>query len=243
MAKLTSSIVLLVLAGCQVGAPGVEARARPADDFFLGRSTAGIAPASEMERAAGATVADPDAGEAAADRLMVHRGRLGVAVARVDEAIEQFLAQVQSWGGYLAQRVNASVTCRVPAARFHEAVTMLRGYGRVTHESIEAQDVTKQHMDLALRLDNARRARERLLALLEKAAVVKDVLEIENALRRLTEEIERMEGELKFLDDQVAMATLTAEFQAVSLPGGQRQAASRFAWINQVGVEHVRRAF
>jgi hypothetical protein len=219
----------------------VEARAAGDDAFFMGGGRHGLAQ-TRVETAA--RLAEPAAEDATRDRLLVWRGRLGIAVARVDEAIQRFLGQVQGWGGHLAQRVDASVTCRVPAAKFAEAVAALRGYGRVTHESVEAQDVSKEHIDLGIRLDNARRARERLLALLEKATEVKDVLDIENVLRRLTEEIERMEGELKFLDDQVAMATLTAEFEAVApASSGRRPAASRFPWVKLVGVEHVRRAF
>jgi hypothetical protein len=40
------------------------------------------------------------------------------------------------------------------------------------------------------------------------------------------------------------MASLTAEFQAVATSSDRPRAeASRFSWINRVGVEHVRRAF
>lgn len=246
-----SMVVLLALGACQSAAPALDARPEAtqpesdqggADDFYLGgarREALAEGLASAEPRATAATGEVP-----ARDRLMIWRGTLGVAVARVDDSIERFLGDVQAWGGYLAQRVDTSVTCRVPAPRFDEAVAAVRRYGRVTHERIQAQDVTKEHLDLGIRLDNARRARDRLLALLEKATEVKDVLEIEGALRRLTEEIERMEGELKYLDDQVAMATLTVEFHAVaSSIDRPRAEASRFGWINRVGVEHVRRGF
>ncbi len=246
-------VLALVLAGCQTHWLDSEAPeatvAAPADGFMMGGDV-GARP--ETRYAAVDKLAEPrdnanrdDASIAEpGDRKMIHRGTIGVAVARTDDAIERLLTQVRGWGGYLAQRVDTRVTFRLPAARFDEAVASLRAYGRVTHESIEAQDVTKQHLDLGIRLDNARRARERLLALLEKATAVQDLLEIEGALRRLTEEIERMEGELKYLQDQVAMATLTAEFQAVAPTSSRGRApASRFPWINRVGVEHVRRAF
>lgn len=246
-------VLALVLAGCQTHWLDSEAPeatvAAPADGFMMGgdvraRSETRYAALDKLAEPRDAANGDDAAGAEPAERMMIHRGTIGVAVARTDDAIERLLTQVRGWGGYLAERVDTRVTVRLPAARFDEAVASLRAYGRVTHESIEAQDVTKQHVDLGIRLDNARRARERLLALLEKATAVKDLLEIEGALRRLTEEIERMEGELKYLEDQVAMATLTAEFQAV-LPASSRgrAPASRFPWINRVGVEHVRRAF
>lgn len=249
-------VLALVLAGCQTHWLDSEAPqapqatvAAPTDGLMMGDEVRGRTENFFGTRLAAAESGDdanrPAAGEPReGERKMIHRGTIAVAVARTDDAIERLLTQVRGWGGHLAQRVDTRVTVRLPAVRFDEAVAALRAYGRVTHESIEAQDVTKQHLDLGIRLDNARRARDRLLALLEKATAVKDLLEIEGALRRLTEEIERLEGELKYLEDQVAMATLTAEFQTVTPTSSRGRApASRFPWINRVGVEHVRRAF
>lgn len=181
---------------------------------------------------------------AEAARKMVHRASLGIEVARVEEAIDRFLAAVRGMGGYLSARADATVTVRVPAARFDDALAEVRGYGRVLHQSLQASDVTKEYIDLEVRLDNARKSRERLLALLQKADKVEDILKIEEQLRRLTTEIEQAEGELKHLADQVAMSTVQVEFRAVAaLVPERRRVASRFWWINQVGVERVRRDF
>ena len=69
---------------------------------------------------------------------------------------------------------------------------------------------------------------------------------IETELRRLTEEIERMEGRAKFLRDQVAMATLDIEFRAVAEappPPPHRRQPSRFSWINLVGASNLMERF
>jgi hypothetical protein len=182
--------------------------------------------------------------QAGGTRLLVYTGNVAVEVVRPEEAVAALVQMATEWGGYLSQREDASVTVRVPAAKFDAAMAAVRGMGRVLGESLRADDVTKQHTDLGIRLDNARRARERLTALLAKAEKVEDLLKIEEQLRRVTEEIERMEGELKFLDDQVAMAALTVHFHAsAEVVPQQRREGSRFAWINRVGVEHVRRGF
>lgn len=172
---------------------------------------------------------------------MAYRGEMTVAVPRPDDAVTRFEAQVKQWGGYVVRRQDAAVTCRIPAAGFEAALQALRAYGRVLAERLEAQDVTEEHRDLGIRLDNARRARDRLLVLLEKATVVDDLLKIEKELRRLTEEIETMEAQLQALEDRVAMATLVASFRAA--PASASSARSRFAWINDVGVEQVLHGF
>jgi hypothetical protein len=180
-----------------------------------------------------------------AGRMLVQRGELHLEVARPDDASKEFLARVQAVGGYLKEQNGTAVTVRLPVARFEEVVAMVRTMGRVVHESRQAEDVTEEFVDLGLRLDNAKRSRDRLLEILAKAERVEDILKVEAELRRLTEEIERMEGRRKFLADQVAMATLTVAWQgpATAAPSPQQRQRSRFGWINAVGAEVVRRAF
>ncbi len=192
-----------------------------------------------------AAAAPPATPEPAADRRMVYTAQLGIEVARVDDAIARLSGQAQVWGGYVSSRHDAVLVLRVPAAKFEQALAAVREYGRVLSESLQAQDVTREHMDLSIRLETARKARERLLVLLEKAEKVEDMLKIEEQLRRVTEEIERMTGELKFLDDRVAMSTLTVEFRGVAAPASvqRRRTPSRFRWLNDIGLENLRRQF
>jgi len=176
-----------------------------------------------------------------AERLLVHHGALRVEVARPEEAIASFRTQVEAWGGHLQTQTDTTVVVRVPMAHFEEAFAWVRGSGRVLSESRQAEDVTEEFLDLGIRLDNARKSRDRLLEVLQKADKVEDILKIEAELRRLTEEIERMEGRKKFLADQVALSTLSATFQALAdapVKKGARQ-PSRFPWINRIGAERV----
>ena len=110
---------------------------------------------------------------------------------------------------------------------------------------MQAQDVTKKHMDLSIRLENAETARKRLLKLLEKATKVEDILKIEEHLTRLTETIERIKGELKYLNEQIAYSLVSVGFHSVSptVRPSKSRSRSRFDWINQVGIEQVLRRF
>ena len=158
------------------------------------------------------------AAAAKTERLLVQRGDLQVEVPRPEDALRAFVAAAQERGGYLQNQSASRAVVRVPAAKFDELFAFVRTQGRVLAESRSADDVTEEFVDLGIRLDNARKARERLTEILQKADKVEDILRVEAELRRLTEEIERMEGRRKFLADQVAMATLTAQFQAAFEP-------------------------
>lgn len=183
-------------------------------------------------------------GEAAAaatpQRLLVQRGQIRIEVARPEDAMRDYVAKVQQWGGYLQKQVGTTLTIRLPAAKFDDAFALARATGRVLGESREADDVTEEFVDLGIRIDNAKKSRDRLVEILQKADKVEDILKVEAELRRLTEEIERMEGRRKFLADQVAMATLSVGFQAVAEappPPKRARQQSRFEWVNRIGAD------
>lgn len=185
-----------------------------------------------------------DAGKAAPpqERMLIQRGEIRVEVARPDDVARDFLAKVAAWGGYLHSQTGNALVVRLPANRFDEAFAAVRAFGRVLAESRQANDVTEEFVDLGIRLDTARKARDRLLEVLQKAEKVEDILKVEAELRRLTEEIERMEGRRKLLADQVALATLAVSFQATATappPPPRSRQRSRFEWINRIGAESM----
>lgn len=220
----------------------------PVNDVSLAKKNRGETGGLHGYRQAQEPGAPADAANspAASERMLVYRGEVRVEVARPEDAGRAFLAQVAAWGGYLQSQQGATWTVRLPAQRFEEALAALRAAGRVLDESRQANDVTEEFLDLGIRLDTARKARERLLEVLAKAEKVEDVLKVEAELRRLTEEIERMEGRRKYLADQVALATLSATFQAIAQappPPPRPKQRSRFPWINRVGADAMMGGF
>lgn len=179
------------------------------------------------------------------ERKMVYTAAYSLLVSSIDEAIAKLLRQAQAAGGYLAKRSDARLTVRIPAARFHPFLAELPAYGRVLSESMNALDVTSKHTDLAIRLENSEKSRKRLLALLDRAEKMADVIQIETALRRLTSEIEQMKGQLKLLNSQITFSTVSVAFQA-NAPEAKpkrRRSNSRFGWINRIGIEQDLRRF
>ncbi|HEY1100306.1 MAG TPA: DUF4349 domain-containing protein [Myxococcota bacterium] len=189
------------------------------------------------------TTGDSDKGTIAeaAKRLVIYTGSISLLVPQVEPAIATFVAEITAAGGYLQNQSSQTVTMRIPAASFFATIDKLKKTGKVTDEQVNATDVTKQVFDLELRLQTADESRKRLLKLLENATKMEDILAIETQVRRLTEEIELMKGQLRNLGDQVAFSTLTVTFYAnapAPNPYPQRT-RSRFEWINHVGIENV----
>jgi hypothetical protein len=182
-------------------------------------------PASADSRAAAGGTDKPSAtlslASMQAARKLVRSGKLGVEVARYDEAAAKLQAIAETHGGYVADTQSArneqgkrhgTLTIRVPADHFAAALAAVKELGQVRDENVSAQDVTKAYTDLETRLGVKRQTAARLVDILKtRAAKLSEVLEAERELARVTEEIEQMEGERRFYDQQVALSTITAE--------------------------------
>ncbi len=102
-----------------------------------------------------------------------------------------------------------SLTIRIPFTHFETFIARLESrIGEVQYKNLEARDVTAEFIDLETRLSNKRSYLIRYKELLKKAQTVKDILTIENEIRKIEEEIDSSEGRLKYLSDQVKYSTL-----------------------------------
>jgi hypothetical protein len=179
---------------------------------------------------------EPVAASAGLERQIIYTAMLRLVVVSVADASNSVLALAKQAGGYLAESDAYSVTVRVPAAKFEPLLAQFEKLGEVVDRNVRASDVTEQMVELDIRLDNARRARERLIAHLEKSEKMEDTLKIEAELARVTLEIERIEGQLRFLRSQVAMSTIRVELNSRS-PGRKPTdgLAVPFEWIGRLG--------
>jgi len=161
-----------------------------------------------------------------ASRKLIRAAQLTLEVPSYDRAAEAVAKAAEQEGGYVAEsraaradagRRGGSLTVRVPADRFASVVAALKRLGTVTNEAVSTQDVTKAYTDLETRLRVKRDAAARVQAILNtRTARLADVLEAERELARLTEEIEQMEGERRFYDQQIALSTITIEIHEPS---------------------------
>jgi hypothetical protein len=169
--------------------------------------------------AASASLA-PQPQEAAdnSDRKMVRTCSLEMVVAKPADAAEKIGALAQRLGGFVVtsevrgdQVVDgASLTIRVPAARFEEAKAEIRKLGlRVENEKIEAQDVTRQFVDESANLRNLRAEETQYLAILRQAKTVKDTLEVSEKLGEVRGQIEQQQAEFETLSKQIETVAIT----------------------------------
>jgi hypothetical protein len=171
--------------------------------------------------------------------LIIYTATVTMAVYQVEPGLDAVEKIARELGGYLAQRSDKSITVRVPRGKFDDALRRVQASGDVLHRDVNAEDVTDQYVELETRLKNARSMRDRLEQLLARAAV-KEAVEIEKELGRVTGDIEAMEGKLKVLRDKIAYSTITVVFE----PRGAsavRDVPLRlpFGWLGGLGLPRL----
>lgn len=153
------------------------------------------------------------------ERKLVRNANLDLEVGSFDEALRNITAFAKDAGGYVATnssqkqengKLRGDVVVKVLPENLDDFLGKLRGLGDLKNQTLATQDASKQYLDIDARLRNARVLEQRLVEMLEKnSGKVSDLLEVEKELGRVREQIEQMEGEVKFIDAQVQFATVT----------------------------------
>jgi hypothetical protein len=88
--------------------------------------------------------------------------------------------------------------------------------GEVHRVSTDSKDVSEEYYDLESRIRNKKKQESRLLELLADATgKLEEVLSVERELARVREEIERMEGRVRVLDDLTTLTTVTLRINEI----------------------------
>jgi Domain of unknown function (DUF4349)/Putative zinc-finger len=154
-----------------------------------------------------------------ANRKLVRNATAELEVVSFDESVQKITAFAAEEKGYVSTtssekqangKLRGEIVVKVLPDNLDRFLGKLRGIGELKNQALTTEDVTKAYFDTESRLKNARLMEQRLIEILKtKSKDVADLLEVEKELGRVREEIETMQGELKFMDSQVAFATVT----------------------------------
>jgi hypothetical protein len=138
-------------------------------------------------------------------------------VKEVPQASQRLREIIRKTGGQITNETSseesssapqAEFTLRVPTSRSDDVFRALDALGVTRSRQIQARDIGKEYYDSVIRLRNLEITRDRLEQILKQATNVKDVLTIEQELTRLRGEMEQIKGQLRFLQDRAAFATI-----------------------------------
>lgn len=156
---------------------------------------------------------------ATANRKLIRNANVDLEIVSFDAAVQKIIAFANEEHGYIATsssekqangKLRGEVVVKVLPENLDRFLQKIRGLGELKNQTLGTEDVTKAYFDTDSRLKNAHVMEQRLIDMLKtKTGKVSDLLAVEKELGRVREEIEKMQGELKYWDAQVQFATVT----------------------------------
>ena len=110
-------------------------------------------------------------------------------------------------------RKTYNLSIRVPSDKYDSLLNRISGIAfKVDSKYSNTDDVTERYYDLQSRIQNKKELEKRYREILTKANEVKDILEIERNLNEVRTDIEMMEGQFNYLNNQIKFSSLQVQF-------------------------------
>ena len=168
------------------------------------------------------------------DLLIIRRGAITIEVGDIDAALAEAGSAITSLGGYESgsqrtgrgEQARAEVVYRFPSSSWEAALVAIRAVGDdVLQEESGTTDVTGEVVDIEARIRNLRVTEAAFQSIMDRATVIKDVLDVQDQLTAVRSEIEQLSSKAANLREQAAMSTLSVTFALPETPAIARQEA------------------
>ena len=227
MDRIPRTVLLLVAALVPLMASSCGGEVAPTS---VGDRSAEFAASSPGEEETSGQSSDNSAGQvagASVDRKITQTASMSLQVKAVGEAFQEVGRIAAGAGGFVAsssfsnegEEQVASITIRVPAARFQEVMASLRGLAvKVENEESQSNDVTEEYTDLGSRLRNLQATEAQYLEFLKQAKDIAEVLQVQDRLTAVRADIETVQGRINMLDSLTDMSTVTVHLRPEAAP-------------------------
>jgi len=176
-------------------------------------------------------------------RQVIRTASLITTVRDVDEAARTLTDIAESNGGFVANSTlihqhpsYGTFELRIPVTQFTRALDAIDRVGEVRERQFRGQDVSEEFVDLQARVRNLERHEHQLLTFMDRATKVVDLMAIEQELARVRGQIEQLTGRLRFINNQVDLATVSVTLQ-------ERERGTPGLWNFPASLEKIQAAF
>ncbi|MDR1300011.1 MAG: DUF4349 domain-containing protein [Oscillospiraceae bacterium] len=239
IAAIPAILISLVLLCSSCGAGGGTEASAPSSSGEMnyayadesGSMESAVEPhiASDSSFASGAA---DDTGAALAQKI-IYSATAEIETTTFDDTVDDVYAMLVNIGGFVEDSYitgvdysasyynyqtyrSAEFTIRVPGRFFDSLPTELSGLGHVLSLRTGATNVTAQYLDTESRLNTYRAEEGRLLAMLEKAENVEDMIAIESRISNVRYEIEALTSALRNWQNEVDYSTVDLYIREVA---------------------------
>ncbi|MEZ6094282.1 MAG: DUF4349 domain-containing protein [Pirellulaceae bacterium] len=152
------------------------------------------------------------------DLQIIYTAYLSVSTEDFEPIPDAVSQMAKRFGGYISKsdigqmqgsRRRGQWTLRIPVENYRAFLESASGLGVPQSLNENADDVTEEFYDLTARITSAKKLEEQIMKLLERETEkIDDLIAVERELSRVRLEIERMEGRVRFLKNQVSLSTV-----------------------------------
>ncbi|WP_426566745.1 DUF4349 domain-containing protein [Angustibacter sp. McL0619] len=240
-------LATVLLTGCGGSSDGADSSGSSGAQSQSDAAGGVAQPGSLGEKAAAPQSGDPaaDSGGGAAssdaaaafvaEQKVVKTAAMSVRTGDVDAAAATVRSAVQQAKGFIADEKTTSnpqpgaqqdqagytqsvLTARVPNDSLDAVMAAVARTGTVLSRAQSSDDVTSQYVDTQSRVRTQTASVERVRLLLSKATSIGQVVQIESELSRREADLESLEAQLKALDNQTTLSTLTVDLSPKGAP-------------------------
>lgn len=111
--------------------------------------------------------------------------------------------------------LHATISCRVPTAKYNEFVNSVSGVGKVMDKQTSVDNISQEYYDSTTKVQSLKIQEERLLTMLSQATTIEEMLNIEDRLEDLRYEISQLETKIIYMDMDVAYSYVDIELEEV----------------------------
>ncbi|MHB1483202.1 MAG: DUF4349 domain-containing protein [Saccharofermentanales bacterium] len=145
-------------------------------------------------------------------------------IAALDKMIDEYEGYIQESNvetgtPYQSSSVlrTATYTIRIPADKFKSFLSKTGRIGNIILNNSKGEDVTDTYFDTKAHIESLAIQEDRLLELLKKATLLKDILDLEDRLSQVRYEIEQLTGNLNELSSLAALSTVNIKISEVEI--------------------------
>jgi hypothetical protein len=180
----------------------------------------GVAPVSDSG------IVKDESATSSVDRQVITTGWVTVVVEDPRDAASEAIHITEAAGGRVDGRSeyaptegdkgSATLTLRLPADDLSATLEKLGKLGDVREISLNSSDVTMVTQDLDARINALSASIDRLLVLLEGATDTDTLITLETAISDRQAQLESLESERRYYEDQVSLSTITLNLVTVA---------------------------
>ncbi|MBQ7841089.1 MAG: DUF4349 domain-containing protein [Lachnospiraceae bacterium] len=161
-------------------------------------------------------------------RKLIKNVDMSVETEEFDKLISNVEAKVEMLSGYIEssniyngsytsnyRSRSASITARIPSEMLDQFITDVAEWSNVTRKNEYVEDVTLTYVDLETHKKALQAEQESLLAMLEKAESIEDIITINAQLTDVRYQIESMESQLRTYDNKINYSTVYLDVQEI----------------------------